>query len=289
MNLEINKNTVCINPLLFRGGRGRYFLCNKSNFVWFCFCCLMLTLSNFTYAASLNDRYLELQDRLTKEPNNLNLQMDLAFLFSQGLEFQRAIEIYENVTKTDPVNQRAWVELCALKTQLQDRVGAQTACESVIRIAPNEAWAHDNLGLMHFKLGQYEKSLKPFLKALALDQSHSLVLVHFAQSLMALNQFETARDILMRVSQRSTVAQQDAELIHHTLYQANRKLKRHQDAYESILQTWRISGNDIYLGKVVSGWMKANEMATFGVVALIVLGLSQYFGKRINRFLKNEV
>lgn len=257
--------------------------------MWVLVYLMMCAVAPHTNAANLNDHYLELQNQLTKEPNNLNLQMDLAFLFSQGLEFQRAVEIYEGVTKVDPVNQRAWVELCALKTQMQDRDGAQIACESVVKIVPNEAWPQDNLGLMHFKLGQYEKSLKPFLEALTLDQNNSLILVHFAQSLMALNQFETARDVLMKVVQRPNLAKQDAELVHHTLYQANRKLKHHQDAYEAILQTWQISGSDIYLGKVVSTWMKAHEMLTFGVVALLCLALSQYFGKRINRFLKNEV
>lgn len=239
--------------------------------------------------AGLNERYLELQQKLEINPDSLELQMDLAYLFTEGLEFQRAVDIYNGVIKKDAVNKRAWIELCALHTQMAHHDDAIVACEKVADLHSEQAWAQDNLGLMYFNLTEYERSFRPFLKALSLNPQDAMVKLHVAQVFLALKSYSAARDILLGEVQNTELKPSERALLFHGLFLAYQKLKDHEKAYEAILETWRLSGDQLYFGKVIKAWMKYHELLTFSFFAVMGLWFSHYFGKRINRFLKNEI
>lgn len=244
-------------------------------------------VSGFAQAQNLNDAYLRLQQSIAKNPDDLNLKMDLAYLFSQGLEFKRAIALYREVVASDPKNKRAWAELCVLHTGLRETQQANEACQQSTNLTPDNYLVYDNQGLSHYKLGQLPESLKPFLLAVSLNKQATLARYHMIQTIMGMKEYDLARVKLEEIAANDKLSTADRVLVNHGLYLVHSRLKQHDQAYEAIKNVYTMSGNHLYLGKVITSYLKSHEIVTFGFVAVMTLLACQYFGTRVNRFLKN--
>lgn len=240
------------------------------------------------HAQNLNDEYAHLTAAIEKKPDDLGLQMDLAYLFSQGREESRAIEIYEVVLEKEAANLRATIELCALYTVVRDQGKAFTACESAVKLAPQNLLMHDNLGLSYFKFGKYRYALKPFLDALALDPKSVLIRTHLAQTYLALGEFSVARSVFKSLSVAPDLKNEEKFLAFYGLYLANRGLDDDEDAFTAIRETYKYSDNPLFLTKVIAAYMAAHQVVFFFVFGFIMLAGAKYLGERLNRFLKNE-
>lgn len=242
----------------------------------------------FAQETDLNDQFLKVEAALQKDPANVELKMAQAFLFTQGLEFDRAVEIYASVLQQEPKNERAATELCYLYTQLQQKEQAFPVCELVVSLHPESSLAHDNLGLSYFKMGDYVASLPHFVKALSLAKDSVLIRYHLAQNYLALKEFQVARDFL----QKSFVYgshPDDRFLIYHGLYLAHAGLKNRDQAFTAIYEAYKLSGNGLFLGKVILAAIKAHSLSVFLLVSGILLWFCHYLGQRLNRFLKNDL
>lgn len=239
-------------------------------------------------AINLNEAFQRLSDEIVKNPDDKNLKMDLAYLYTQGFELERAVEIYKKVLIDEPNNLRAVNELCAIVTDLNNRQEALGYCQKATELDSDNYLVFDNLGLSYFKLHEPAASLEPFVAALKLRPDAILVRYHLAQSYMALGEFGLAREMLLELVKRSTIQGEQNALLFHGLYLVNLRLKNYEESYQSILQTYRSSHSSLFLGKVVIAFMKAHQFLVFCFVGAVLLGLSHYFGQRLNRFLKNE-
>lgn len=249
---------------------------------------MLILFHNPAYAGiDLNASYLRLQNLIQKDPQNPQLKIQLAYLFTQGLEFGRAIQLYEDVLTKEPTNQIAVTELCVLNTQLRETKMAEKYCQKATELAPNSYLAFDNLGLSYFKLGEYQKSLKPFIKAVALKKDSVLVRVHLAQSFMVLREYQVARALLEQ-AELMPAPMPEKMLVYHCFFQLYNRLRDYDKALSAISKSYELSGNGLYLGKMVSAYAKANQFLVFLFVAAIMLWFCNYMGKRLNRFLKNE-
>lgn len=249
---------------------------------------LFAPASAISQSVKLNDEYRRLQSEIEARPEDLNLKMDLAYLFSQGLEFSRAIALYEEAAGKDPANLRAWTELCALRTFVRDEAGAYAACSKAVDLAPEQALMHDNLGLSLFKFGKFRQSLKPFLNALALNPEATLVKTHVAQVFLALNEPEAAKAYYEEILAGNELSMEDRSLIHYGIYLADRESKDYDHAFTAILETYKLSANPLYLGKIATTFMLKYQRTFFVIIGGGVLTVAGYLGKRLNRFLKNE-
>lgn len=238
---------------------------------------------------NLNAEYQRLQAGLLARPDDLGLKMDLAYLFSEGREIGRAIELYEEVIKKDPGSLRAWTELCALQTEVRQGGRAETACLKAVELAPLDPLMADNLGLSYFKFGKFRQSLKPFLAALALNPKATLVRTHVAQAFLALREPLAAKAVYEEILVSSGISDEERALAHYGIFLADKGLKDYDHAFTAILETYKLSANPLYLGKVVTTFMLRYQAAFFFLIGGIVLMASAYLGKRLNRFLKNEV
>ena len=239
-------------------------------------------------SSNLNQLYQTIQTKLAADPHNLDLKMDLAYVLSQGAEDERAIGLYREVVNQDPKNGRAVTELCALYTETRDRAAAFSFCKEVVQIFPNNALAHDNLGLFHFKFGEFRDALPEFLAALSYDPSLTLARTHLAQSFLALKKFELARQIFTDLLQSTKTNLAETSLIYYGLALANQGLGRHEEAYAAMQTTYQLSQNPLFLGKVVTAYMACHQVLFFFVFAFLILGLTGFLGQRLNQFLKNE-
>lgn len=242
----------------------------------------------FAQKTDLNDQFLIIEAALQKDPANLELKMDQAFLFTEGLEFGRAVEIYEGVLKQEPKNERAATELCYLYTQIQQKEKAFPVCGLVVSLHPESSLAHDNLGLSYFKMGEYLESLAHFTKALSLAKDSVLIRYHLAQNYLALKEFQLALDFLQN-SLRYAAHPDDRFLVYHGLYLAHTGLKNREQAFKAIYEAYKLSGNGLFLGKVILAGIKAHPLSVFLLVGAILLWFCHYLGQRLNRFLKNDL
>lgn len=239
-------------------------------------------------AQNLNDEYARLAAAVEKKPDDLGLQMDLAYLFSQGREESRAIEIYESVLKKEVKNLRATIELCALYTAVRHQEKAFETCDGAVKLAPQNPLMHDNLGLSYFKFGKYRQALKPFLDALALDSKSILIRTHLAQTYLALREFSVARSVFKDLSVAPSLKNEEKFLVFYGLYLAHRGLNEDEDAFTAIRETYKYSDNPLFLTKVIAAYMAAHQVIFFFVFGFTLLAAAKYLGERLNRFLKNE-
>lgn len=254
-------------------------------FVW----CLMVAQPLWGQSGKLNEAYTSIQKDLEENPGNLNRQMDLAYLYTQGLEYNRAAALYEAVVTKEPKNQRALIELCFLYTQIQDEVKALSMCQKAVATDPQNAVLHDNLGLSLFKFGKFAESFKPFSQALTLEPQSALIRGHMAESMLAMKEFKMARNYYTEILTDKTIAAVDRVILLNGLYRAHWALGDYQNAYSVIREANALAGNSVFLGMVVRAFLKVHEQATFFVTAIFLLLFCHYFGQRVNRFLKNEV
>lgn len=262
-----------------------------NRFLIFCLCLVTFALMGSqkpAVALDLNAAYQRIQQAIQKNPRDLNLQMDLAYVYTQGLEWDRAVAIYESVLTKDPDNRRATTELCVLYTWKREADMAEVMCERAVSLDPENYLVHDNLGLSYFKLGRIPRSFRPFLRALALKKDAALVRYHLIQSFMALGEFRLARRLLENLSETPDLDAAVKTLVYHGLYVVEMRLKNYDRALEAIRKAYRHSGNSLYLGKVIRAALKANQVVAFCVTGLVGLWFCHYFGQRVNRFLKNE-
>lgn len=240
-------------------------------------------------SGKLNDTYVAIQKDLEKNSGDLNRQMDLAYLYSQGLETDRAVALYEAVVTKEPENQRALVELCVLYTQTRNAVKALDACQKAVNTDPQNAVLHDNLGLSLFKFGKFAESFKPFSQALTLEPGSALIRGHMAETMLAMKEFKVARRYYTEVLGDPTITPADRAVLLNGLYRAHWALGDYQGAYETIHEANALAGDSLFLGMVLRAFLKVHERAAFFVIAAFLLWFCHYFGQRVNRFLKNEV
>lgn len=247
-----------------------------------------LSLIGDVSAQKLNDQYLQIQESIQKEPENLNHKMDLAFLFSEGREPQRAIEIYEDVLKKEPRNRRAVNELCYLFTQIRDSQKSDRYCRLATELNPQNDLVFDNLGLSAFLLGNYQKSLKPFFRALTLNPNRILTQVHTAQALFAMGGSHEAIMILEDLLKQDHLSPEEKTIVGHSLYQIFLKQRDYKKAYEAIYTAHVNAPHGLYFGKVIAAYARLHQFGVFVILSFLALVFTYYFGERINRFLKNE-
>lgn len=236
----------------------------------------------------LNDQTYLLLQKIAAEPQNLEAKMDLAYLFSEGREYDRAIKLYEEVLTQQSANHRALNELCYLYTFVREQDKAIEACQKLTQNFANSYLSFDNLGLSYYKFGDTLKALQTFKKALELAPNSWVVKYHIGQSLLALKDFELAKDYFSKALEGSFESPDDQAIFYYGLYEAERELKDYKAAYAAILKTYRLSQNPLYLGRVIKTYMKWHEVWFFFGIGFCVLMMSQYLGKRLNRFLRNE-
>ncbi len=257
-------------------------------FLFFCLGFGLAATSVFAAELHLNEQTQALLQKVALEPQNAQAKMDLAFLFSEGKEWARAIALYEEVLAVQSQDHRALNELCYLYTLTREQQKAYEFCEKLTRIVPDAYLSFDNLGLSYYNFGDFFLALQAFDHAQTLAPESWGVKYHMGQSILALQDFDLARDYFLQHLREPFANPEDQAIFYFGLYEAEKALQNHQAAHAAILQTYQLSQNPLYLGRVVKSYMKWHEVWFFFGFGLVILSFCQYLGKRLNRFLRNE-
>ena len=236
----------------------------------------------------LNEQTQALLQILETEPQNTAAKMDLAYLFSEGKEWARAIALYQEVLVSQAKNQRALNELCYLYTLTREQQKAYEICGQLVQFYPESYLSFDNLGLSYYNFGDFFLALQAFAEAQVLAPESWVVKYHIGQGVLALQDYQLARDYFIKKLAQPFANAEDKAIFYFGLYEAEKALKHHKEAHAAILQTYQLSQNPLYLGRVIKSYMKWHEIWFFFTFGLVILVASQYLGKRLNRFLRNE-
>lgn len=241
----------------------------------------------FAQAQGINDEFMRLQMALESKPNDLGLLKELAILYSQGLQWERAANTYDKILTLNPKDPFALSERCVCYTEALLKDKAVESCEAFAKLNQNSVLAVDNLGLMYFRFRDYAKALQAFSQAAQIDPSSALVRVHKAQVAMAYQEWEYALEILNNINGLNT-SPSEKVLIAHAKAVIYDKLKRYDLAYDFMSEAYDLSQNPLFLTKLGKAFVKRYQLGAYIVVTSLLLWFCWYMGIRLNRFLKNE-
>ena len=92
-------------------------------------------------------------------------------------QYANAIADYDEVLKLDPRSGAAYNNRCLSRAVLgQDYPKAIADCTEALRLQPNDPYAHDNLGIIYLKQGDYAKAIVEFNGSLGIDASRARAL-----------------------------------------------------------------------------------------------------------------
>ncbi|MBK6328289.1 MAG: protein kinase [Chloroflexi bacterium] len=115
------------------------------------------------------DSAIEAYDAWAKlEPDDLSILMNMAWLYRQANDPEKAVEIYNQVITQDSNFLEAYKELAKVFTELKQYSDAVIAYQNWIRLAPNEAGAYLSLGWLYIAQESFEDAAETFEKALTL-------------------------------------------------------------------------------------------------------------------------
>ncbi len=260
---------------------------------------ILLCLFCFSFegrAQKLNDQYFQVAQALQKNPNDIKLKLQLATLMTQGREFERALALYEellaNPNQSDANNEKMKqaliTEACFVATQGFLNEKAETYCQKMIEFSEQKAFSYDNLGMSRLYRGRVFSAQEAFLQAVKENANFLTAKIHLAQGMQIQQQPDEAKKVLDAIHVEA-LETADKILYYHTLYLVMNDLKNYKLAKEAIDQARKLSHNDLYFGKYVLAFMKEHQIIVFIIFFTVWLMFCQYMGKRLNRFLKNEI
>jgi tetratricopeptide (TPR) repeat protein len=106
-------------------------------------------------------------------PNFANAHNNLGNTFQDLGENQKAKECYEKAIEINPNHSQAHNNLGIIFKKLEDYNKAKEIYEKAIEIDPNYANTHNNLGNVFKELGDYNKAKECYEKAIEIDPNHS--------------------------------------------------------------------------------------------------------------------
>jgi tetratricopeptide (TPR) repeat protein len=109
-------------------------------------------------------------DVLAKNPDNLNVKVDLAMTYVSSESPMTGIKLLKEVTEKDPNNEKAIFQLGTLSIQSGQFDKAVKRFEDLLKVNPNHILGNFYLGVSLLKSGDMKKAKEYLLKAKGMDQ-----------------------------------------------------------------------------------------------------------------------
>jgi Tfp pilus assembly protein PilF/MoaA/NifB/PqqE/SkfB family radical SAM enzyme len=110
---------------------------------------------------------------LKNNPNHSGALNNIAIIFTNLKDYQKAINFYEKAIEINPNYAAAHNNLGAIFKELGELKKAKNCYEKAIEINPNYADAHNNLGAIFKKLGEFEKAKNCYEKAIEINPNYA--------------------------------------------------------------------------------------------------------------------
>jgi tetratricopeptide (TPR) repeat protein len=138
------------------------------------------------------------QRAVEEHPERASAHYNLALAYSRSGRVTLAEASYRNALARDPALVEAWVNLGGLRLAMWDFAGCLEATREAVRLRPDLAAAHFNMGQAHLYLNQPEELLHCCQRVLELEREHAAAHYFAAAACLALGDLGVAERHLGR-------------------------------------------------------------------------------------------
>ena len=137
----------------------------------------------------------ELYNQVLKiNPNHSQTLNNIAVIFTNSKDYQKAISSYEKAIEINPNFADAHYNLGVIFMKLKDYQKAISCFEKAIEINPNYAKAYYNQGNTYSELGDYQKALGCYDKAIKINPNYSVTYNNLGNIFQKLGDLQKAKD-----------------------------------------------------------------------------------------------
>jgi tetratricopeptide (TPR) repeat protein len=215
---------------------------------------IALFLTEISYAVDVKDinkliedkKYIEALKAINNDSNASNSPQLLflkGVLLAETSQEVKAIEVFEMLTKTNPLLPEPYNNLAVLYANRGDYQSAQNALEKAIKTHPSYATAHVNLGDLYTRMAS-----EAYNKALAVDGSNKLAKTKLSLIKKLFNFQPIAKDVNIFIDDVKTASNVPAENTtsnkDNTALSENKSVQSNSDVFnqenvEQFIERWR--------------------------------------------------
>ena len=144
------------------------------------------TLRNYDQAINI------MKQLLARNPKSITMAQKLATLYIEVRQFRQAKELYDNVILKGAVSSDVLYQYAILSTQLFDTSTAEKIFKKVIKMDPENASAHKDLGVIFLNQRLFDYAEEEFNTALQLAPEDFDIVFEYANYLYAISEYEKA-------------------------------------------------------------------------------------------------
>lgn len=126
-------------------------------------------------------------------PGNVEIVLDLAAVYGDQGEWERAADEYDEILGADPSNLEALAGAAEAAARLEDQAGSMAHLKKAVEIAPERADLHLKVGLIYLDRGQLQEALSEMSRAVEIDPGYAEAYLSMADVLDAMGRPEEAR------------------------------------------------------------------------------------------------
>ncbi len=167
------------------------------------------------------DKAIEVaKEGLSNFPDAIELYYQLAFVYDEMDDFDKAIEQMENILRINPDHPDAlnyigyiWAERGVNLEEAEEKI------KKALSIKPDDGFIVDSLGWVYYQKGMYKQALKELQRALKLAGDDPVILEHLGDvylklnnKLLAIESYKKALNLDMREKDRSRIKKKYDEL-----------------------------------------------------------------------------
>ena len=137
----------------------------------------------------------ELYNQVLKiDPNHSQALNNIAVIFTNSKDYQKAISSYEKAIEVNPNYKDAYYNLGVIFMKLKDYQKAKSSYEKAIQIDPNYEKAHNNQGNTFKELGEYQKALSCYEKAAEVNPNYTDAYYNQGHTYNELGEYQKAKE-----------------------------------------------------------------------------------------------
>jgi tetratricopeptide (TPR) repeat protein len=148
----------------------------------------------------------ELEALAAEFPGDPRAVIPLANFRFARQEYTEAVDLYEKALALDPAHALGWNQLGYCNRFLARYDAAEKAFARYVALVPKDPNPHDSLAELYLKVGEFEKAIASYRRALAVDPGFVASYVGIANSQIGLGQPAEARATLARLRARAANA-----------------------------------------------------------------------------------
>ena len=160
-----------------------------------------------------NEAVVVLTKSLNENPNNLLLNTALAELYIEQFQWHKADEIYQALVNLYPKHPAILNNASYVALSLSDYQRAEVLVKKSLELVDNQPDSLDTLGWIYYHMNKFNQALPLFRKALAINNSNSVVKYHLALTLKALNRDKEAIKLMVDVVNSGSSKKVDADVL----------------------------------------------------------------------------